>query len=122
MTAVNSLGRILNLSVGARLPQSTEGHPLFFGDVWQVELKAAGETVITVRRQEVDSLTHMVRLASSEGVTNWTVIERDSVALAFVHDETGIARLEERQAVVHAFLPTLEATGFPFKVNGDVST
>ena len=95
---------------------------LFLRHVRQVELKAAGETVITVRRQEVEPLKHTVRLASSEGVTNWTVIERDSVALAFVHDETGIARLEERQAVVHAFLPTLEASGFPFKVNGDIST
>jgi hypothetical protein len=95
---------------------------LFLRHVRQVELKATAEAIVTVRREDVDSRTRTVRLASSEGVTNWTVIERDSMALAFVHDETGIARLEERQAVVHAFLPTLETTGFPFKVNGDIST
>jgi hypothetical protein len=95
---------------------------LFLRNVRQVELKAGTEAVITVRRDAVDSRTRSIRLASSEGVTKWTVIERDGMALAFVHDEAGITRLEERQAVVHAFLPTLETTGFPFKVNGDIST
>jgi hypothetical protein len=95
---------------------------LFLRNIRQVELKSGIEAVITVRREAVDSRTRSIRLASSEGVTKWTVIERDGVALAFVHDESGIARLEERQATVHAFLPTLETTGFPFKVNGDIST
>ena len=95
---------------------------LFLRNIRQVELKSGVEAVITVRREALDSRTRSIRLASSEGVTKWTVIERDSVALAFVCDESGIARLEERQATVHAFLPTLETTGFPFKVNGDIST
>ena len=95
---------------------------LFLRHIRQVELQADTEAVITVRREVVDSRTRLIRLASSEGVTKWTVIEHDGMALAFVHDEAGISRLEERQAVVHAFLPTLETTGFPFKVNGDFST
>jgi hypothetical protein len=95
---------------------------LFLRHIRQVELKSDIEAVVTVRREVVDSRTCLIRLASSEGVSKWTVIKRDCMALAFVHDEAGIARLEERQATVHAFLPTLETTGFPFKVNGDIST
>lgn len=95
---------------------------LFLRHIRQVELQSSVEAVITVRREAVDSRTRSIRLASSEGVTKWTVIEQGGVALAFVNDEAGIVRLEERQAVVHAFLPTLETTGFPFKINGDIST
>lgn len=95
---------------------------LFLRHIRQVELKSGTELITTVRRESVDSRTRSVRLATSEGVTNWTIIERDGMALAFVHDEAGIARLEEGRAVVHAFLPTLEGTGFAFKINGDVST
>jgi len=95
---------------------------LFLRHIRQVELKAGVEAIITVRRDVVNSRTRSIRLASAESVSQWTMIERDGVALAFVHDGAGVARLEERQAVVHAFLPTLEPTGFPFKSNGDIST
>jgi hypothetical protein len=95
---------------------------LFLRHVRQVELKSGTESVITVQREALDSRTRSIRLASPEAVTQWTLIERDGMALAFVHDEAGITRLEEREAVVHAFLPTLETTGFPFKINGDIST
>jgi hypothetical protein len=95
---------------------------LFLRHIRQVELNAGVEAIITVRREVVDSRTRSIRLASSEGATKWSVIERDGIALAFVCDEAGTARLEEAQAVVHAFLPTLETTGFPFKINGDLST
>jgi hypothetical protein len=95
---------------------------LFLRHIRQVALKAAAGAVITVQREGVDSRTRSIRLTSSDGVTKWTVIERNGVALAFVNDENGIRRLEEGQAVVHAFLPTLETAGFPFKANGDIST
>jgi len=95
---------------------------LFLRHIRQVEFKASVDAMVTIRRERVNSRTRSVRLASAESVSQWTVIERDDVALAFVHDGAGVARLEERQAVVHAFLPTLESTGFPFKSNGDIST
>ena len=85
-------------------------------------LKTQVEAIITLRRDTVDDRTRSIRLAGSEGSDQWTVIERDGFALAFVNDALGIVRLEERRAVVHAFLPTLETSGFPFKVNGDFST
>jgi hypothetical protein len=95
---------------------------LFLRHIRQVVLKTQVEAIITLRRDTVDYRTRSIRLAGSEGSDQWTVIERDGFALAFVHDASGIVRLEERRAVVHAFLPTLETSGFPFKVNGDFST
>ncbi len=95
---------------------------LFLRNVRQVELESGVEALVTVRRETVDSRARSIWLTTFEGAANWTVIERDGIALAFVHDETGVARLEEQQAVVHAFLPTRDTTGFPFKINGDIST
>ncbi len=95
---------------------------LFLRHIRQVELKTDVETIITVRRSVINSRTKSISMATPEGTEKWTVIERDEIAFAFIHDDGGIARLEERRAVVHAFLPTLETTGFSFKVNGDIST
>lgn len=95
---------------------------LFLRHVRQVELKGAVESITTVRRSAVDNHTRSLRLATASGVSEWTLLDKQEVTFAFRHDESGIARLDERQAVVHAFLPSLEATGFPFKVNGDIST
>lgn len=95
---------------------------LFLRHIRQVDLKSGVEALTTVRRESVNLRARSVRLAASQGVTNWTITERDGVALAFIHDEAGIARLEEGRAVIHAFLPTLEGAGFPLKINGDFST
>jgi hypothetical protein len=95
---------------------------LFLRKIRQVELNAGVETMISIRREAVDSQCSSVRLASFEGTTNWTLVHKGDIALAMVCDAQGIARLEEAKAVVHAFLPTLEPTGFAFKVNGDLST
>ena len=95
---------------------------LFLRNVRGVELRAKVDATITIRREAAELGYRTLRLAGAEGISNWSVFDRNEVALGFVHDDAGIARLPERQAVVHAFLPTHEPTGFPFKLNGDIST
>ena len=95
---------------------------LFLRNVRQMQLKSGVETVVTIQRQTDAPGLQSVRLASSDGVKKWSIMERDGFAFAFVHDAEGISRLAETEAVVHAFLPTHEPTGFAFKINGDIST
>ncbi len=95
---------------------------LFLRNVRKVELNVEVETIITIERDTSNPRIRSLRLASSQGVAQWSIFEQDAVALGFIHDETGIVRLDEGRAVVHAFLPTHESTGFPFKLNGDIST
>ncbi len=95
---------------------------LFLRHIRQVELGAAVEEVVTARREALDAQTRSILLASSSGTTSWRVIERGGVALAFAEKEKGVERLEEREATVHAFLPTHEPTGLAVKMNGDIST
>ncbi|WP_449598322.1 sacsin N-terminal ATP-binding-like domain-containing protein [Niallia sp. Marseille-Q9988] len=43
--------------------------------------------------------------------------------IAFVVDDNGyIVECDDKKAVYHCYLPTLEKTGFPFKINADFST
>jgi hypothetical protein len=95
---------------------------LFLRNVRQMHLRSGVETVVTVQRETTAPGLQSLRLASSEGVKKWSVMEGGGFAFAFVHDEGGLSRLVESEAVVHAFLPTHEPTGFAFKINGDIST
>ena len=95
---------------------------LFLRHIRQVELRSSIEEVITARRELLDARARSIRLASSGGTSSWRVVEREDVALAFSEDDKEVKRLQEREAIVHAFLPTHEATGLPIKINGDIST
>ena len=95
---------------------------LFLRSIRQVELRSTVEEIVTARRESREAQKRALRLTSSKGTSNWVVIERDEVALAFIEDGTEVQRLEDSKAVVHAFLPTHEKTGLAIKINGDIST
>lgn len=63
-------------------------------------------------------------LLSVSGIKNqWYVISRDNISIAFKYDSVeGVLPCGTDEAVFHCFLPTLDKTGFPFKVNADFST
>jgi hypothetical protein len=122
-TTVFVFGDLVTAEIEAEFESFDFTSLLFLRNVRQVEFQTtATEEIVTVRRQVVDSKTHHIRLATSQGVSLWTVIKDGDIALAFAHDDTGICRLEEQDAVVHAFLPTGEATGLGIKINGDINT
>ena len=95
---------------------------LFLRNVRSVDISGATESVITLDREASESGIQLLHLTSPAGKTLWSVMGRDGIALAFSHDEGGIVPMKGEQAVVHAFLPTHEPTGFHFKLNGDIST
>lgn len=95
---------------------------LFLRNIRQVELNVRVEVVITIERNASQPRAKSLRLSGPDGVSHWRVLEQDGIALGFLDGEHGIASLDERLSVVHAFLPTQEGTGFAFKLNGDIST
>ncbi len=53
----------------------------------------------------------------------WYVTGNDDVSLAFKYDDkNGIEACSSEDAVFHCFLPTMDKTGYPFKINADFST
>jgi len=95
---------------------------LFLRNVRHVDLRTNIEAVITVRRDIVDARTRSIRLRSDGGSSQWTIVEQSNIAIAFCREAEQIVKLDERDALVHAFLPTIEPTGLPVKIHGDIST
>ncbi len=95
---------------------------LFLRNVQHVELRTNTEAMITVQRDSIDARSRSIRLTGGDGHSEWLVIEQNGIALAFGREADRVVRLDEREAVVHAFLPTLEPTGLGVKIHGDLST
>jgi len=95
---------------------------LFLSHIQQVEVRSAASLKVLIQREKVDERRVDVRLATAEEVLHWSVFSRDDVAIAFAREQGQIKRLSDRDAVVHAFLPTNEPAGLGAKVHGDVST
>jgi len=87
-----------------------------------VTLQTRVQTVITLRREARDSGISVVELSDARGTSRWKLQESNGIVLAFALDKDEPCRLEGRQAVLHAFLPTQEKTGLGIKINGDFST
>jgi len=95
---------------------------LFLRHVRHVELCTDKRAIVTVQREPVDGRSRVIRLTGGESASEWLVVEREGIAIAFGRDGDRVRRLDERDAVVHAFLPTLEFTGLGVKIHGDIST
>ncbi len=53
---------------------------------------------------------------------SWKIMRSKSAALAFKEENGKIINCEEKEAVYHCFLPTLDRSPFDFKINADFST
>lgn len=75
-----------------------------------------------VSRQALKVKQNMVEF--KENNEKWLIVKSDNnTSLGFKYnDEIGIVPCEANEALFHCYLPTLDSTGFGFKVNGDFST
>lgn len=53
---------------------------------------------------------------------SWKIVRSKSAALAFKEENGKIINCDEKEAVYHCFLPTLDRSPFDFKINADFST
>lgn len=94
---------------------------LFLKNVNKVIFNSSS-TVFTATRKVVDINSSSVELSSNNIKQDWTVFYKDDISITVQKNKDGYIKLPEKEAVVHAFLPTTEETGFGFKVNGNIST
>jgi hypothetical protein len=95
---------------------------LFLRNIKQVVLETDTKTIITAHREKLNKLTQQVRLADNGQSGTWNIFDGDGASIAIQENNDEYVKLSENEAVVHAFLPTLEPTGFGLKINGDIST
>jgi hypothetical protein len=112
------VGRAIETEFGVFDPTSL----LFLRNVRQVTLQTRVHTVITLRRETLDDAISIVELSDASGTSRWKLQESNDIMLAFGLKNDEPCKLDGRQAVLHAFLPTQEKTGLGIKINGDFST
>lgn len=95
---------------------------LFLKHVQAIDLRGEKRIGFSVRRNTRQEGVDVVTLHSGESRSVWVVHHYKGVALAFGMGKEGVSRLDERDSLMHAFLPTQEQTGFGIKINGDIST
>lgn len=97
---------------------------LFLRNVRKLYIRGGVNESYEVVKKELETGFEHYTLKSDNNTTNWIIASQDDVSVAFYQnpESESIERLAEKEAVVHAFLPTHEATGLGVKVNGDFST
>ena len=75
----------------------------------------------TLKRKKLSDAEILLSVNGSND--QWYIVSANNVSIAFKYDAVeGILPCGTDEAVFHCFLPTLDKTGFPFKVNADFST
>ncbi|PFR16728.1 sacsin N-terminal ATP-binding-like domain-containing protein [Bacillus cereus] len=100
-----------------------DGYFLFLNHIQQIQIN-----ISTIRRKFKVSRDHQRVCIQEVGQEKkeWYIVgdkQNKSVQLGLKLDEQGqIIACEKEESVFHCYLPTLESTGFPFKINCDFST
>ena len=109
-------------SIVDEVSQFDSDYLIFLTSVSSVTLRNKREKQFGVERMSIDDELLDLTISSPTGADRWVLLSRDSVTLAFSADEDGPVPLRAGHCAVHAFLPTLEQTGFLVRINADVST
>jgi hypothetical protein len=95
---------------------------LFLKNVNKISFESHSKITYSAKRAKIDNDSSSVELSTNSLKQNWIVFTHQSVSIAIQKEEKKYANLPPKEAVVHAFLPTSEETGFGFKINGNIST
>lgn len=90
-------------------------------------LKSIQECFISI--QECFTQNYIMKRITVDGIecffiedTSWRIMRSKSAALAFKEENGEIINCNDKEAVYHCFLPTLDRSPFDFKINADFST
>ncbi len=95
---------------------------LFLKNVNEVALESTSSNKYIAVRKVIDDNSSSVKLSSNNLKQYWTVFYHKDISITVQKKASEYIKLPPKEAVVHAFLPTSEETGFGFKVNGNIST
>lgn len=98
------------------------GWLLFLKNVISVNINCGGKNYnVKITRKTISETDYQIKVVGTK--EQWYIVSQNGVSYAFKYDnDTGIIPCGSEEAVFHCFLPTIDKTGFPFKVNADFST
>lgn len=99
-----------------------EGWLLFLQNTCTVDIKCGGTTkVVSIKRNRLSDRESIVKGAAND--YDWYVVSNTEASVAFQCDgNSAIVPCGDNEAVFHCFMPTLDKTGYSFKVSADFST
>lgn len=107
----------------SEVKEINNGWILFLNNVENISLRLEDFSYqCDISRKKLNKKSKLVNFKKTK--EKWLIIESDNnISLAFKYDNNiGIIPCKPDEAVFHCYLPTIDSTGFAFKVNGDFST
>ncbi|MGB4672466.1 MAG: DUF3883 domain-containing protein [Azovibrio sp.] len=95
---------------------------LFLRHIEEAVLVAGEQRLYQCSRKHFDTTTREVTIAGPDRRSSWRVERVGQCDLAFSLLDDKPVPLNATSAIAHAFLPTLESTGFGVRINADFST
>ena len=106
----------------AELEEFNAGCLLFLRNISRVDIDCGPyKFKYEIKRKALSDTECQINIIDAE--EDWYIVTQNNVSVAFKYDPLkGIIPCEPDEAVFHCFLPTIDKTGFLFKINADFST
>ena len=121
-TTVFILGGLDSDRVQDEFDQFDSDYLLFLRHISEAAVLLPSKRLYLCGRSPLDVATREVSIKGPDRRSTWRIHRVDSCDLAFSLNDGKPVPLNPASAIAHAFLPTLEATGFGIRINADFST
>ncbi len=121
-TSIFVLGGLDAERVQDEFDQFDADYLLFLRNIREAVVKEATPRSYRCERQTLDASTRDVTIEGSDRRSAWRIQHVGQCDIAYSLVENRPVPLNAAAAIAHAFLPTLESTGFGVRINADFST
>jgi hypothetical protein len=116
------LGGLDNERVQDEFDQFDADYLLFLRNLNEAVLSEAKQSRYRCQRSKLNASTRQVSISAPDRRSFWLIQNTGHCDIAFSLVDGVPVPLNAAEAIVHAFLPTLESTGFGIRINADFST
>lgn len=95
---------------------------LFLRNILELKIKLSKESYALIERQHQNESSEYLKIQTVDKMSSWYILHHEVGCLAWKTQDNKLLCLDKQEALLHAFLPTEDVTGFPFIINGDFST
>ena len=95
---------------------------LFLNNINKLEVKLEHDIVVNVSTRDCEDNSKLIYIDSETLSTTWKLYSDGTNSIVFNVKNDKVEKLQRFDALIHAFLPSEDSSGFGFIVNGDFST
>lgn len=121
-TTVFVLGGLDIERVQDEFEQFDADYLLFLRNISEVTLEGDKHLIYRCKRESLHADTRTVNIFGPDRRSSWKIQSIGACDIAYSLTENKPVPLNAASAIAHAFLPTLESTGFGVRINADFST